>query len=49
METPSIDSPFTDPPELADELRAMSYVCDLRVKLHERDFHCRGGCHRDCP
>lgn len=37
METPSSDSPFTDPAELASDLRAMGYVCDLRVKLHERD------------
>lgn len=43
METPSTDHPFTDPPELADELRAMHYVCDLRVKLHERDFHSAAG------
>lgn len=43
METPSTDSPFTDPPELADELRAMRYICDLRVKLHERDFHSEAG------
>ncbi len=43
METPSIDSPFTDPPELAGELRAMHYVCDLRVKLLERDFHSAAG------
>lgn len=43
METPSIDSPFADPPELADELRAMDYVCDLRVKLLERDFHSAAG------
>jgi predicted AlkP superfamily phosphohydrolase/phosphomutase len=38
METPSIESPFTEPPDLADELRAMNYVCDLRIKLHERDI-----------
>lgn len=43
METPSTDNPFTDPPELADELRAMSYVCDLRVKLNERDFRSTAG------
>lgn len=43
METPSTDSPFTDPPELADELRALRYICDLRVKLHERDFHSEAG------
>ena len=43
METPSIDSPFTEPPELADELRAMHYVCDLRVKFLERDFHSGAG------
>lgn len=43
METPSTDSPFADPPELADELRAMQYVCDLRVKLNERDFHSAAG------
>jgi hypothetical protein len=28
METPSTDHPFTDPPELADELRARGYICD---------------------
>lgn len=43
METPSTDHPFTDPPQLADELRAMDYICDLRVKLHERDFHSVAG------
>lgn len=43
MLTPSTDSPFTDPPELADELRAMSYVCDLRILLHERDVHSAAG------
>lgn len=43
MLTPSTESPFTYPPQLADELRAMSYVCDLRVKLHERDFRTAAG------
>ncbi|MCB0242120.1 MAG: alkaline phosphatase family protein [Anaerolineae bacterium] len=43
METPDTSVPFTDPPELADELRAMNYVCDLRVKLHERDFRSAAG------
>jgi predicted AlkP superfamily phosphohydrolase/phosphomutase len=43
METPSTDHPFTDPPELADELRARGYICDLRVKLHERDFRSAAG------
>lgn len=43
METPSTESAFTAPEELADELRAMDYICDLRVKLHERDFHSVAG------
>lgn len=43
METPDTSVPFTDPPQLADELRAMDYVCDLRVKLHERDFRSAAG------
>lgn len=43
MLTPSTDSPFTDPPELAEELRAMNYVCDLRIKLHERDVSSPAG------
>jgi predicted AlkP superfamily phosphohydrolase/phosphomutase len=43
METPSTDHPFTDPPELADELRAIGYVCDLRILLHERDLRTVAG------
>lgn len=43
MLTPSTDSLFTDPPELAAELRSMGYVCDLRVKLHERDVRTTAG------
>ena len=43
MLTPSIESPFTDPPELADGLRQAGYVCDLRIKLHERDFQSATG------
>ncbi len=43
MLTPSTDDPFTDPPELADELRAMGYICDIRIKLHERDVASAAG------
>lgn len=43
METPDTSVPFTDPPQLAETLRAMNYVCDLRVKLHERDFRSASG------
>ena len=43
METPDTSVPFTWPPELAEPLRAMDYVCDLRVKLRERDFRSQAG------
>lgn len=43
METPGTEVAFTDPPELADTLRALDYVCDLRVKLNERDFRSPAG------
>lgn len=43
MLTPSTDHPFTYPSELADELRAMGYICDIRIKLHERDVASAAG------
>lgn len=43
MLTPSTDHPFTYPPELAAELRAMGYICDIRIKLHERDVASAAG------
>ena len=39
MMTPSEESDFTYPPELAPLLRARHYVIDLRVLKQERDYH----------
>lgn len=43
MLTPNMDSPFTEPPQLASQLRLLGYVCDLRIKLNERDVTSSSG------
>ncbi|MCS6845766.1 MAG: alkaline phosphatase family protein [Caldilineales bacterium] len=37
MLTPDTEHPFTYPPDLAEGLRRAGYICDIRIKLHERD------------
>lgn len=37
MLTPDTDHPFTWPADLAEGLRREGYICDIRIKLHERD------------
>ncbi|MEA3336846.1 MAG: alkaline phosphatase family protein [Chloroflexota bacterium] len=43
MLTPGTEHHFTNPASLAEPLRSMGYVCDLRVKLNELDYQSTAG------